>query len=442
VTVRPGRWLIAVACAQLACASAATKTGPDQIAEGITQRSGVDARGWPAREPGALPPGVVTADGLTMQEAVAAGLWNNPGFQVALADLGVARADAVDAGLLANPILSILFPWGPKQLETTASWAIDSLWRRPRRLRAAKLDVESVAARLVYDGLGTIATVRGLYVDAAAAARRAEIARETADAAARFGTVVEARLRGGEISERDAHAARGDRAIAEAAARAAEHDRELALIRLKGAVGLPQSASIALTPLGDLAIRDCGEQAALLRDALAARPDVRAAELAVEAAAARAGLARAQAVSLTAILDANAEGKAGFEAGPGLSGELPIFSQNTGGRARAAAALRQAQARYLAARARVDEDVHLAHASLARAKDLAALWEGDALRSIGVEQRQAMLAYEAGELQVFAVLDANRRAGAIRIGALDARRDLLSAAIALDRAIGRSCTIK
>ena len=95
------------------------------------------------------------------------------------------------------------------------------------------------------------------------------------------------------------------------------------------------------------------------------------------------------------IPDANAEGTEGFELGPGFSAELPIFSRNTGGRARASAALLQAEARYLVVRARVDEEVRTASAILARARDLVAVWEGEIAQSVEIERRQARLAYEA-----------------------------------------------
>ena len=124
-------------------------------------------------------------------------------------------------------------------------------------------------------------------------------------------------------------------------------------------------------------MESCENRDALLKEALAARPDVRAAELSVEAAGARMGLAHAQAVAITAILDANARGTEDFEMGPGVAVELPILAQNTGGRARAAATLLQAQGRYLAVRARVDEEVRTAAAILARARDVVAVWEGE-----------------------------------------------------------------
>jgi cobalt-zinc-cadmium efflux system outer membrane protein len=267
------------------------------VSTGIAERTGADPAGWTERERGQLPAGVSVNDGLTIQESVATALWNNPGFQLALTDLGVARAEVVDAGLLRNPVLSILFPWGPKQLEATATWAIDSIWQRPRRLAAARFDVESIASRLVQDGVVLMGTVRTAYVQAAVAMRRAEVAREIADVVGRFGDVVERRFRAGEISELEARATRDDRLLTEAAARSAEHDRVVALVRLKAVTGLPQSTEITLTPLQDLAVQNCGDSASLLKDALAARPDVRAAELWRAGARRRSAAAGTSAVS-------------------------------------------------------------------------------------------------------------------------------------------------
>ena len=177
---------------QCACATGGTVTAePATVSKGIAERTGVDPAGWPARERGSVPPGISATDELTMQEAVAIALWNNPAFQLTLTDLGVARAELVDAGLLRNPVLSILLPWGPKQLEATANWAIDSIWQRPRRVAAANLDTDAVAARLVQDGLVLMGTVRTAYIQAVSAQRRAEVTREIADVIAGFGDIIE-----------------------------------------------------------------------------------------------------------------------------------------------------------------------------------------------------------------------------------------------------------
>src|SRR5262245_21111652 len=97
----------------LAAAGCATRPAPEP-SPNLAQRTGVPERP-PDAQGTAIPPGVVLDDGLTQDEAVAVALWNNPDFQVQLADIGFARADLLEAGLLQNPILSVLLPTGPKQ---------------------------------------------------------------------------------------------------------------------------------------------------------------------------------------------------------------------------------------------------------------------------------------------------------------------------------------
>src|SRR6185503_6437187 len=126
----------------------------------------------------ALPPGVSPDDGLTEDEAVAVALWNNAAFQADLTALGFARADLIEAGQLRNPILTLLLPWGPKQLEFTAGFPLEVFWQRPRRVAAAKIDFERVAESLVQTGLNLVRDVRVAYADVALADDRARIASE------------------------------------------------------------------------------------------------------------------------------------------------------------------------------------------------------------------------------------------------------------------------
>ena len=119
-------------------------TVSSQAVSRLQERTGVPER-TDAGAGTAIPPGVTLDDGITPDEAVAVALWNNADFRVQLAQLGFARADLLEAGLLRNPVLSLLFPWGPKQLEATLRWPIEALWERPRRVAAATLAVERVA---------------------------------------------------------------------------------------------------------------------------------------------------------------------------------------------------------------------------------------------------------------------------------------------------------
>ena len=111
--MRKAAWAIAralvaaVAVVSAGCATTGGAPTPGDVDAAIRARmpGGLRLEG---QEP--LPPDVNIADGLTQEEAVAIALWNSPSFQATLADLGIARADLAEAGLLRNPILSLLFP--------------------------------------------------------------------------------------------------------------------------------------------------------------------------------------------------------------------------------------------------------------------------------------------------------------------------------------------
>jgi cobalt-zinc-cadmium efflux system outer membrane protein len=229
--------------------------------------------------------------------------------------------------------------------------------------------------------------------------------------------------------------------MAEASIRAAEGDQELSRIQLDTVLGSAVPTTATLTQVDELPLSPCESLDQLLAGALASRPDVRAAELAVEAAGARAGLERSRIVTLTATLDANGQGTEGFEQGPGVVFDLPL-NGNRGARARAAAGLAQASRRYLAVQATVRAELRTGVARMARAREVLRVWDEQIIESLQIERRQAQAAYEAGETPFYAVLDTGRRLVTARRARLDARVELLTAAVALDRAIGRSCAFK
>ncbi len=104
---------------------------------------------------------------MTQEEAVAVALWNIADFQVSLSELGFARADLLEAGLLTNPVLSLLFPVGPKQFEMALKWPVEALWQRPRRVAAARLAADAAAERLVQAGLDLVLAVKVAHADVA-----------------------------------------------------------------------------------------------------------------------------------------------------------------------------------------------------------------------------------------------------------------------------------
>ena len=113
-------------------------------------------------------------------------------------------------------------------------------------------------------------------------------------------------------------------------------------------------------PLGTVSCEDVA-LTTLEQEALAARPDVRAAELEIEAAGRRLGWERTRIFSLIAVLDFNAQGKEGAELGPGVDSDLGLFDRNQAGVMRASADLDRARARYQTTRQQIVRDVRDAY---------------------------------------------------------------------------------
>lgn len=414
----------------------AASVAQGQAPTDIEQRTGHGPVRPIGSEP-AVPAGVTLADGMTDDEAVAVALWNNAALHADLSALGLARADLVEAGLLKNPILSFLFPLGPKQLEATVTLPLEIFWQRPRRVAAAKADFERVATGLEQNALDLARDTRLAFYDVLLAQDRARLAHDVAEVRRQVTTLVEARFRAGEIAELELVAARADQNAADELAVRRDGDVSIARKRLASLTTLDERlGAIPLTAPGPeptVSVHPDG----LVTAALAARPDLRAAELAIDAATKRAKWEKSKIATLSGILDINGSGKNGFEAGPGILTELPIFHRNKGGITRAAAEVERAARQFLAVRERILLDVRQAHAELVQAR--ASL---DALRqSVMPEARETVriseLAYRDGEQSYLFVLEATRRLFEAQLAEAEALANLRRANARLERGLGR-----
>jgi cobalt-zinc-cadmium efflux system outer membrane protein len=460
---RPGKVLVAVialaAVGLTGCAAHVTTT-PDDVASAVRGRTGAaprvagdEAEGGagggasgsasdrPA--PGAirfeLPAKTSLDDGVTADEAVAIALWNNAAFQVSVSQLGFARADLQDAGMLTNPVFSLLFPVGPKQLEATLRWPVEVLWERPKRVAGARLAADAAGQRLVQTGLDLVVSVRTAHADLELARERVQLAGDAAQLLTRIDTLTQSRLNAGDIGTLDARAATVEAARARQDHERTGHDVTIAQARLANLLGLPIDREPTLTvssSSGPLASCD----GASLKDALAARPDIRAAELTVEAAAARLGWERARILTFSAVLDANGEGRDGFEMGPGIDVSLPIFNRNQGGRTRAQAELRRAAAAYVAIQQQVAQELREARAQFAQAKQSSEAWQTTILQPLQANVAGAEQAFKEGEVSYLFVLENTRRLIEARLRTRELAADERRAHARIERAIGRSCS--
>jgi outer membrane protein, heavy metal efflux system len=385
----------------------------------------------------APPKGVVIDDGLSEDEAVAIALWNNAMFQADLAQLGLARANLIEAGLLTNPIFGLLFPWGPKQLEAFINWPMEAIWQRPRRIAAAKVDLERLSESLAQTGLDLVRNVRLAYINLAIAEERARIAVEQLDERSQIVQIVNAQFRAGEIADLDASVPRIDARMIEEQQSRFQMDADTARVRLRALMGMERAdlpikiSAPPVEPTVALVLPD------LVKTALASRPELRAAELALETAGARAKWERTRIFTLMGILDMNGDGKQGFESGPGLQVELPIFHRNKGGITRADAEVERAARLYAATRQRIVMEVQESYTQYELARESTRLWRARVLPPIEDAIARSQKAYDAGDISYLPVLENTRRLTDARLLEVDIKAVLQRASTELDRSIGR-----
>ncbi len=397
----------------------------------------------------ALPEGVSLEDGLTEDEAVAIALWNNPAFQAELAALGLARADIIEAGQLRNPNLTLIFPFSLRVLEAVAQWPFDALWQRPRRVAAAKLELNRTEETMAAMALDLVRDVRLAYADSLLAEHRSRITAQAAGERREIAVIVNAQFRAGEISELETNASRLDASMAEELAARFSNEVTIARIRLSSLLGFASdiqgftlaphqpapSPTIALTANASTPIRDpIGE---LIKQAFDARPELKAAELAIEAAGQRAKWERSKILTVSAIAKEYGKGANGFEQGPGVLIDLPIFNRNKGAISRAEADIERAAKQLAALRHRIALEVQQAYTQLEQERQSLDRWRTSIQPQIQEEFRRTERTYAAGDVAYLLVLQTTQRVTDAQLREVELQAAQTRAAANLERSIGR-----
>ncbi|MCH5373183.1 MAG: TolC family protein, partial [Planctomycetes bacterium] len=383
-----------------------------------------------------LPPGVVLEDGIDVDEAISVALANNSAFQATLTQLDMAGGDVVQAGLVANPSFVTFIPVGVKQWEWTLYTPIESFILRPWRVASAQDDYQRIASDLVQNGLTLVRDVRIAHTDLALAAAQARLAEEATGIQQGIADLTQKRLQRGDISELETLTARVDALNAEASIALRQQDVAMARSRLATVLGLPFDAENlypeALTPPEFVDI-DVDQ---MIGEALASRPDLRAAEWRVQAATERVQVARRQFLRIDVGADANSRGDKGFEAGPGLRFDIPVFNRNEGGIMRAEAELEQALYNRDALRDQIVDQVRTAAAQVRQARDNLAILQQRVAPSIDVALEIARKGFEDGGAPYLLVLQTTTLYLDARSRTLDQTAALCRAHAELERAIG------
>ncbi|MFN0112693.1 MAG: TolC family protein [Blastocatellia bacterium] len=401
----------------------------------------------------ALPVGVSQDDGLTEDEAVAIALWNNPTLQADLTALGLARADVIEAGQLKNPNLTLVFPFSFRVFEALALWPFDAIWQRPHRVTAAKLEQDRLSQSLVTNALDLVRDVRLAYADHSLAQLRSQVATQVSRERGEIAVIVSAQFRAGEISELETNASRVEAKLAEEQAARLGYEITTAKDRLRSLLGFkpndpafninqttgPTAAqetnrAVAINASNSASADPLGE---LLKQAFDARPELKAAEFAIEAAGQRAKWERSKILAVSAIAKEYGKGVNGFEQGPGFLIDLPIFHRNQGAISRAEAEIERAAKQLIAARHRIALEVQQAYTQLEQANESLRQWRSNVLPQIEQEVWLAGKSYSAGDVPYLFALQITQRLTDARLREVEFQAALARAKAQLERSVGR-----
>lgn len=423
------------------------------------------------------------ASGLTVDEAVKITLLNNPSVHSALSRVGMARADAVQAGLFTNPTLGLSFRFpeggGRSNLEAGVAQNIADLWLIPPRKRAAERDLDRTILEVAREIVALTVDTRIAYFDAVAADQAFNISRDSVAITQRLFEITNARQEAGAVGSLDVNLARGQALRAEVDSRRARLEcasarRTLAQIL---AVALPAD-EIALTEPLPLPQERSIDTERLLRLARASRLDFRAAHERAAAAEARIKAEQARAfpsldvglelergerralpgrniVADTArasiangrltVPDIESRGQRDaarreeidFVFGPTLGITLPIFDQNQAQIARARFLHEQARATLLALDRFIVQETREAADRAVTAWSIADLFDRELLPQARDTLSISESAYQAGSTSILSVIDAQRsllEAARARVSALQTAAHAL---VALERVVAR-----
>ncbi len=408
--VRAAAWVaLAFVVGIAGCQTAPPAPDTTTVAAHLTQRVGQTVPSHTGPSPITLPPGASLDDGVTEDEAVAIALWNNAAFQELLVDLGIARGDLIQAGLLPNPEFVYFFGVTDKPFKYAFELPIEALWLRPIRVKSAAREADRATERLTQAGLDLMRDVRQAYADVVLAKERVRVAGEAVKLRGRVAELAEKRLKAGDISPQEAATARIDALQSEQDATRIGYDVPVAEERLRNLMGIgPLRGPLPLDPTPPPACREFDVDS-LTRDAIATRPDALAAAQAVAAAQARLRFAKLGWVRLLGIADATSGRATGHEFGPALRFTVPLFNRNQGNIARAQAELERAVRNQKTVAYQIILDVQRGYLQYRQACAELGVLLNKVRPEVEGNVRRAQAAYQEGNVAIFVVLEATRQ---------------------------------
>lgn len=410
---------------------------PACVSANLQQRTGFALGVSPRPGEVLFPNGTTLKDGLVEEEAVILALWNNALFQELLTELGIARGDLVQAGLLPNP--EFVYFWGvpEKPFKYAFDFPIEAFWLRPIRIGAAARESGRVCHRLAQAGLDLIRDTRQAYADLILARERLVVFDDQVELRGKIAKLAQARYEAGDISGQEAATAKIDSLAAVQDRTRFEYDVSLAEQRLRFLMGLGDDCT-PLLPIPTAPLPICPPDSdGLVREATHSRPDIMSSDEAIATTAERLRLARVGWVRLLGIGDATSGKGRGHEFGPALRFTVPIFNCNEGNIARAEAELEQATRRKQTLINQAILDVRQAHLRYRQAQAELDVIDQKVRPAVESAILRTQKAYREGNTSFVVVLETTRQLFDTRLRRAQLHADLRRAHADLERSVGR-----
>ncbi|MCB9853310.1 MAG: TolC family protein [Phycisphaerales bacterium] len=481
------RGLLGILCAASLTIAACAKVEPQRdfqsTADRIKDRLAVDDVFDPAAE--ALVEQRVRSmlvGGLTVDEAVNVALLKNRSFQALFQAIGVSRADVVQSGLLTNPSIGLTarFPEGGGRANISFSLGqqIADLWQIPVRRQIAEARLEETISDVVRQAVELAADVRKKYYELATIRKRESIGRENLRLVQQSVEVAEKRMRGGESGAIDVNLLRAAAVGVQANLLTLSRDADVAKADLAKAMGMARWEELwEISASLDAVAPPIPDDQTLLVSAMRQRLESRIAEYKVRAAEGE--LKRQQRSVFSSVQlglegerlesralpgrkiaadtlrstirqgqltapDIQSRGERNIDRaqvidlllGPSIQITLPIWDQNQAQIAKASYELEASRKDYEAVLDEIANQVQQAAAVVRASAALMAFYEQAALPTADANLALARKAYEGGEQNVLAVINAQEFLMVQRQMAVQIRRDYLVASAELNRALG------
>jgi cobalt-zinc-cadmium efflux system outer membrane protein len=396
---------------------------------------------------------VLAGDGVSLTQAIAIALAREPATRAARADVEVARGMKLQAGLRANPTVSLERREEPGGTDTFTDIGIEwplELFRRAPRVAVADAEV-SVAEHEEADVRRRVAgDVAAAYGDVAATVRELAVLDDVLAAATQQLELLRARAAQGAIPtlDRDMVDVEVRRIQAERMVQAGRSDR--ALVRLKRLLGMRPDSPLRVRQSLEELVPVCEDRATV-----PTRADILASEARVRVEEQRLAAARFEGRPDVNLFGSYMRMDAGFpqrgvNAGGGLErvrGQfnyltvgamvtVPLWNRQQGSLAAATAAREGAEARLEAARLTAASEVAEARAWHEQARNAVTLYQ-EGIRPLARRNLETVReTYQLGRATVFDVLAEQRRYLDAERAYTEALTDAYASRVSLSRAIG------